>query len=600
MFAVNHPSQRKRKLSAVVGTNVPLSMDACRAMARAWSEQLDARKRLPATWSFIATAVQSYVEATAHKPTAIPSVDILTVALTYHLDAAAAGLAQTLGRAAAELPIENAAFQLSACYTAMLPHDVRSEWGAFYTPPALTDRLLELATEADVDWQTARVLDPACGGGAFLLPVALRMQTALQDLKPAALLEHFAKHLSGFEIDPFAAQLTQTWLEIAFRDVVAMAGKPFPSVVRVCDSLKEPVTGKRFDLVIGNPPYGRQRVSRELRQRYTRSLYGHANLYGMFTDLALHWTRKGGVIAYVTPTGFLAGEYFKALRSLLAKEAPPIAIDFITERRGVFDDVLQETLLATYRRGGKAQNPIVHYLSVNGSAKVTHAGIFALPKDRVAPWMAPRTPDDMTLVDTLGALPARLADWGYQVSTGPLVWNRFKDQFRTKAGRDTLPVIWAEAVTADGRFIFRAEKRNHDPHFRPQAGDDWLRVSTPCVLLQRTTSKEQARRLIAAELPASFIKAHGSVIVENHLNMVKATGANPKVAPAVVAAVLNSQIADRAFRCISGSVAVSAFELEALPLPAAEKISPLAALIDRGADRATLDRQIESIFLEGN
>jgi adenine-specific DNA-methyltransferase len=68
---------------------------------------------------------------------------------------------------------------------------------------------------------------------------------------------------------------------------------------------------------------------------------GHANLYGVFTDLALRWTAPRGVIASVTSTSFLAGEYFKA-------------------RRGVFEDVLQETLLATWRRGGGARPAAVH------------------------------------------------------------------------------------------------------------------------------------------------------------------------------------------------------------------------------------------------
>jgi hypothetical protein len=44
-----------------------------------------------------------------------------------------------------------------------------------------------------------------------------------------------------------------------------------------------------------------------------------SNLYGLFTDLAAQLARRGGVIAYVTPTSFLAGEYFKSLRALLAE-----------------------------------------------------------------------------------------------------------------------------------------------------------------------------------------------------------------------------------------------------------------------------------------
>ena len=588
---------RKTVAAYAVVTDAPLSLQSGRVMARAWSEQLEIRRRQPAAWSFIAKTVEAYVEASGEIVGWPLPIAPLTVALTYSLDTSATELARTLGRAAATLPIEEACYQLSACYTAMLPQEVRTAWGAYYTPPALTDRLLQLAQEAGVDWRTARTLDPACGGGAFLLPVAMRMRDALPGASASELIEHFGEHLQGFEIDPFAAWLTQAWLEIAFADELKAAERRFPSVVKVCDSLMETVSGKRFDLVIGNPPYGRVKLIAQQRERYGRSLYGHANLYGLFTDLALRWTRVGGVIAYVTPTGFLAGEYFKALRGLLAKEAPPLAVDFVTARKGVFEDVLQETMLATYRRGAKVKAPTVHYLSVNGVAQVTHAGQFSLPAERTDPWLAPRSPADQDLVKALEQMPSRLADWGYKVSTGPMVWNRFKGQFRSRPGRDTVPVIWAEAVTADGRFIFRAEKRSHEPYFRPQAGDAWLTISEPCVLLQRTTAKEQARRLIAAELPGAFLAEHGSVIVENHLNMVKPIGKRPKVPAAVVAAVLNSGIADRVFRCISGSVAVSAFELEALPLPSPDTLGTLAALVKRGAKQREIDAHIQRFYL---
>ena len=53
------------------------------------------------------------------------------------------------------------------------------------------------------------VLDPACGGGAFLAPVARRMAAALCGKTPSAIIRHIAEHLHGFEIDPFAAWLTQ-------------------------------------------------------------------------------------------------------------------------------------------------------------------------------------------------------------------------------------------------------------------------------------------------------------------------------------------------------------------------------------------------------
>jgi adenine-specific DNA-methyltransferase len=107
---------------------------------------------------------------------------------------------------------------------------------------------------------------------AFLLPVALRLQAALSDADPKQLLQHMATQLRGFEIDPFAAWMTQAWLEIAFADVVKAAAQPFPIVVTVCDSLQQVPGEKGFDLVVGNPPYGRLTLTRDQRDLYKRSL----------------------------------------------------------------------------------------------------------------------------------------------------------------------------------------------------------------------------------------------------------------------------------------------------------------------------------------
>lgn len=583
-----------------VAAQIPVEFQSGRAMARAWAELVEDRRRQSAAWAFMTAAVEAYVEATALA--GIPnSIAPVAVANTFALDDAALSLARNLGASASTLSLEQACFQLSACYTALLPDSLRSSNGAYYTPPALTERLLKLAEEAGVDWGEARVLDPACGGGAFLLPVALRMRKALPHLAPSALFAHFETHLRGLEIDPFAAWLTQAWLEIAFARELVAAGRRFPQVVKVADSLREAPDHDLFDLVIGNPPYGRITLSADLREHYKRSLYGHANLYGVFTDLAIRWTKRGGVIAYVTPTSFFAGEYYKALRGLLAKEAPLVGVDFITARKGVFDDVLQEALLATYRKGSKRRQAVVHYLTLDGTAQratVVQAGQFKLPTVPTDPWLAPRAADQQQLVSSLARMPTRLKDWGYSVSTGPLVWNRFKDQFRRTAVGGAIPVIWAEAVTSEGHFVFRAEKRNHQPYFKAKPCDEWLHVTEPCVLLQRTTAKEQSRRLIAAELTAAFLASHsGRVIVENHLNMVRPSG-HPKVSATTLAYVLNSPIVDAAFRCISGSVAVSAFELEALPLPSVAEMEEIDALLAKKVAKSKVDQALAHLYGE--
>ena len=207
--------------------------------------------------------------------------------------------------------------------------------------------------------------------------------------------------------------------------------------------------------------------------------------------------------------------------------------------------------------------------------------------------MLPRHLDLAPLAQRLRSLPARLADWGYRISTGPLVWNRHKRQLRDQPAPGAVPLVWAECVTSDGRFLFRSEKRNHQPYFALEPGDDWLVVRRPCVLLQRTTAKEQSRRLIAAAMPASFLAQHDGVTVENHLNMLIPTTPRPALSPALLAAFLASTAADRAFRCLSGSVAVSAYELENLPLPAA---ADLQRLIGRRCDRVTMEAACNRLY----
>ena len=517
------------------------------------------------------------------------------------LGSEATKLARALGSGATRLDVVEAGYTIGVIYTRLMPKGTRSRLGAHYTPPALCLRLLDLATEAGVDWRKARALDPACGGGAFLSPLAQRMAASLDDEPAEQVLSEIEQRLRGFEIDSFAAWMSQVFLDVTLGELCVKAGRRLKPLVRVCDTLEQSPGPQQFDLVVGNPPYGRITLSPELREKFRRSLYGHANLYGVFSDLALRFASPGGVVAYVTPTSFLSGQYFKALRALLGREAPPVSIDFVAKRKGVFADVLQETLLATYQRGRDPESGRVHFIAQgpDGSIKITGKGNFNLPARPDDPWLIPRTDQHNKLLGRVTQLPHRLVDYGYTVSTGPLVWNRHKTSLRDTPGEGRYPLVWAESVRPDGAFEFRARKRNHKPYFEPKSKERWVVTDHPCILLQRTTAKEQCRRLIAAELPEQFIEEHGAVVVENHLNMIKPHNGRPKVSPAVLAALLNSDVVDQVFRCINGSVAVSAYELQALPLPSPQDIEGIEKLVERRASQEALEQAVERLYDRG-
>ncbi len=578
---------------------MPAAIARLRAFART-AVAADEAGQLRIARGCCATVLRAYWEQAQPGRLPEPPADLMDLDAAQRIAPLLSDLADALGRGGPE----RAFYELGRLYTALLPPAYRARHGVYYTPPQLAERLLDQVAAAGIDWTTVRVLDPACGGGAFLGPTARRMLTAVRRARPAAtpaqLRGQISARLQGFEIDPFGAWIARAAVDAVLwvPDQLQPAGGLAP-IVGDALNLPEPDADAGFDLVIGNPPYGRVGLSPTLRQRYRRSLYGHANLYGVFTDLALRHTCAGGIIAYVTPTSFLAGSYFKNLRRLLAEQAPPVSLDFVAARGGVFDDVLQETLLAVYRKDGVRRQAQTTTIAAdgNGPLKVDPAGTLTLPASATEPWLAPRNRSQARLLARAQRCAARLVDWGYRVSTGPLVWNRHRAQLTTKPGVDCLPLIWAESIGAEGRFRFRAEKKNHLPYCRVRdRRDHWLVIREPCVLLQRTTAKEQPRRLIAAELPAAFIAEHGGAVVENHLNMIRPLDGVAAVPAAVLAALLNSRVVDDLFRCISGSVAVSAYELSALPLPAADALHHLTERVQAGASRAELDAACACLY----
>jgi len=598
-----HPSS----LLELSNSDPSAALQSGKLMAKAWGKSLVEKGEVPPVQIFIFHIIEAYWQKIHEEWELPPVLPLLFKKFTVkRLDEAVLAVAKAIGTAAAKLPVIEASYQLGNVYTSLLPETDRASAGVFYTPPSLSHRLIDMATDAGVNWATARVIDPACGGGAFLTPMGLKIAAALGDRPAKEILIHIQTHLVGWEIDAFGGWLTQVFVEAALKDTIKKAGiRPKP-LVKIVDSLEIPKLkeNERFDLVMGNPPYGKLKLTSFIRERYKDSLYGHPNYYGLFTHLALDLTRKGGMIALLTPTSFLSGEYFKNLRILIRQQSLPKEIDFVAIRKGVFEDVLQETMLTVYLKKPAIRATVrVNLLEIglNDVLQIATSGEFLLPLDLSAPWILPRTPEQVRPVKAMQNMGCILKDWGYKVSTGPLVWNRHKKQlFDKKEGPSFYPVVWAEAVTATGEFILRAEKKNHKSHFKFKEGDDWLVTKKPCILLQRTTAKEQGKRLIAAALPSQLLQHKKGVVIENHLNMILPLNGTPVVSPEVLAVFLNSRATNEAFRAISGSVAISAYELESLALPGPEELAGLEEIIRNGSNKEAIEISCLQLYTADN
>lgn len=466
-------------------------------------------------------------------------------------------------------------------YVSSLPNVERSKEGKHYTPTILTERLWEM-TRAALGFTRGRdcrltglVRDPACGAGALLLPPLREHLRATTKDDPAITIRGLASLIHGIDMDPWSAWLTNVVLGAEALHTLARVPearrRPIPVLAEAGDGLA--VGREKALATIMNPPYGRLKLAVDQRADFAHVLYGHANIYGMFMSSGADNTLSDGVLACLVPTSFTAGRYFHKLRGHLADTMPMHSMNFVDGRNGVFAGVLQETCLVTFRRKSSRK---VEVTRSNGH--VEHVAQIPTPRGD-GPWLLPREARDAATAAAAGRMPLSLERAGWHASTGPLVWNRRKDDLYARQGKNRIPVLWGADV--DGGQVHRDRARDTMRFLALTVKSDpeVMVLEEPAILVQRTTAPEQTRRIVAADLDRETLdKFGGKVVIENHLNVLRATVSTPLISRATLARVLQTQTMDRLMRCISGSVAVSSYEIDTLPLPEASILASWESL----------------------
>lgn len=488
-----------------------------------------------------------------------------------------------------ELPVDDALVpswgpltpdQVGAAYVCALSPATRARHGRHYTPAELADHLWWLARKSlglspRPEQLAGLVRDPACGAGALLLPALREHLRASFDTEPALVLAALPSLIEGIDNDPAAVWVTNVVLAAETLPTLARIPehmrRPLPAVARVGDGLAADLGPAK--VVLMNPPYGRIKLSDDERSRFAHVLYGHANIYGMFMAHGADQLETDGVLATLTPTSFTSGRYFERLRDHLGSKAPLTQVTFVSDRSGVFSSVLQETCLATFERRARKRVRVRSF----GSSVEDIASV-AVQKSG-APWMFPRRSDDAVIAATCATFTSSLASIGWRASTGPLVWNRRSEDLSANYGKSRSHVIWAADI--DGGTLHRDSTRDSMRYLTlSKASDERVMVlSEPAVLVQRTTAPEQSRRLVVAPLTQTDLDARGAAVtIENHVNVLRPQGLLASLSVEQLARILGTRTMDQVVRTISGSVALSAYELESIPMPPADVVAQWAEL----------------------
>lgn len=278
---------------------------------------------------------------------------------------------------------------ISSLYEEFLTEDERGEDKAFYTPHFLVDFILDTALPWEsVEWDI-RVLDPCCGSGIFLVkafqrlvhrwrkahdnvaisvPVLkrlLRRNLVGVDINPEAIrVASFSLFLAmADEIDP--RQYWQTTVFPPIRDVNLIHGDFFDLTLE--ESYATLKDGD-FDIVLGNPPWGKNSAKQLAREWAERSGWTICNgdVGPLFIANALLKLKSGGDIAMIQPTSLLMNQWgpIQALRARLFGSARAVEVNnFSALRFGFFSKSVGPCCVLYLSNSAPLTDDLITYLS---------------------------------------------------------------------------------------------------------------------------------------------------------------------------------------------------------------------------------------------
>ena len=277
----------------------------------------------------------------------------------------------------------------------------KKQGGVYYTPPVLAETVIDMAlTDGETPLLESRVLDPACGSGAFLVAVFNRMAHEWQRANPTrrnstrakALRELLQTQIVGMDKEIAACEITCFSLYLAFLDQLtpsdvfelhkALGGDSdreegvgvLPNLLlregdrqRVDDprtvvcrnffdaELSLPV--ERFDLIVGNPPWvSRENVRDRVFLKWRDSKGKDDNVYAPQKEMSCGFAWRcldllgdGGIACLLLPAAVLMNDTAKSFQRRFFGEATvDRVVNFADLHHFLFKDAKRPCIAVRY------------------------------------------------------------------------------------------------------------------------------------------------------------------------------------------------------------------------------------------------------------
>ena len=473
----------------------------------------------------------------------------------------------------------------------------RSALGQYMTPAPIGRFMASLFNDLTGD---LGILDPGAGVGSLTAALVERLCDAVTRPHSAELV--------AYEIEPLLVEYLQNTLaesqvqcqsahiksECTIREDDFILSYP-ANQVDMFGSATSSADGD-FTHVIMNPPYKKINSSSDHRLALRKSGIETSNLYTAFMYLAAKRLRDGGEMVAIVPRSFCNGPYFKPFREQFFSMMTLRHIHVFEKRNCAFkgDEVLQENIIIHAVKGSRPSQ-IVITTSLGGQFEYDHNTRSCVGEDMTqrsvdySSVIRENDPDQFVhiatndleqgIVERMGHFTTTLSDLDVQVSTGPVVDFRLKDELLAQPEKGSVPLLYASHFQ-HGKLEWRKVMKKPNAIHVSEKSRKWLwKNAGHYVITRRFTSKEERRRIVASVYTSEL---SGDLIgFENHLNVfhAKQNGMSPFLAKGL-SVYLNSSLVDRFFRQFNGHTQVNATDLRSLKYPEREALERIGKQTD--------------------
>jgi hypothetical protein len=340
----------------------------------------------------------------------------------------------------------------------------KSSEGIFFTPPSIINKCINSVLGIN-DMNIKSILEPSCGSCEFIT----KLNSVFKNVK-----------ITGVEKNNIIYdEIKNIKFDKKNGNVIELINNNFLTLV----------IDKKYDLIIGNPPFFVMK-KQDVDSQYYDMFEGRPNIYIIFIIICLSKLNENGILTFVLPLNFINCMYYNKLRENIYLNYK--IIDIVDCRNDIYIDTQQDTIYIVL------QNTKTDIENNNNK--------FTLKKDE---YIIFNTEKNIQKLNELYKNSTNLFKMDFDVSVGTVVWNKVRDLLSDDG---TLTRLIYSSDIKNNELIMKTYKDEDKKNYIDKDG-----LVEPVLVLNRGYGKGNYI------LNYCLINMTKKYLIENHLISIKYT-----------------------------------------------------------------------------